>query len=306
MDVESVDANQPCMRPATPPAGLGRPGRGRPGLGYLVVGRPGIRHGTANRASRGRVTTALQDDAIRIEELTQLADDSLLQRRQVDAGLGEDVRQPFPATGERQLPPLPDFGGPRCEELLLVQALPPRPQPGERPVEFEQSLDLRVQDVAGHRFDQEVDRAQVVAALEFVARRGIAGQEAMIGVDASSLFHGSTGRFRKTVQPRQVDVEDDHRDLVLEEFGEGVLAGTRRDDRAVQREQHGAQQVAQPGIVIDQEDCLGALVCLGFRATPSFSSGSSCSGCIASETKTPTLAHFVPTGTRPRRRYLRF
>lgn len=59
-------------------------------------------------------------DAVRAEEMAQLGDDGLLQRRQVDAGLGEDVRQPFPALGERQLLPLANLGGARGEELLLV------------------------------------------------------------------------------------------------------------------------------------------------------------------------------------------
>lgn len=153
--------------------------------------------------------------------------------------------------------------------------------------------------MAGHRFDQEVDGAQVIASLEVGGRGGITGEE---DDRRGRQFLGSPDQLGglEPVHPGEVDVEDDDGDPAPEQFGECVFTGTGRDDIAIQREEHGAQQVAQSGVIVDQQDGLRGVRAGSGAQSPvrsSLSPRSSSTCRTGSGTKTPTLAHFVSTST---------
>ncbi len=197
---------------------------------------------------------------ISVEQVAELGDDGFLQGGQIDAGFGEDVGQSFSPSGEGQLFALPDLRGARGLELLLVQVRRFASQSGEGLIKFQQCLDFGVEHMPGDRFDQEVDCAQIVASLQIAVLSCLASEE---DDGSGSHFVGIPNELSsfEPVHPRHVDVQNDDGNLALQQFGKRLFARSGRDDRTVQRSQHCAQQITQPRIVVDHEDCLGFLVC---------------------------------------------
>jgi hypothetical protein len=135
----------------------------------------------------------------------------------------------------------------RAQELLVAADLP------RRVVEVEEDLDLRPQQVRVVRLEDVVDRAGLVAAVDVVALLGdrrdeddrdvarlLAALDVLGGLEAVELGH--------------LDVEQDERELVVQQPAQRLLARRDADQAARQRLEHGLerQQVLRP--VVDEQD----------------------------------------------------
>ena len=79
------------------------------------------------------------------------------------------------------------------------------------------------------------------------------------GGSQDKVWRGTTlfahlGNHTQTVEPRHLDVQEDHREVVLEQRLQRLFAGRRGRNAAVQRGEHGLHRNEVVVAVVDQQD----------------------------------------------------
>ena len=135
----------------------------------------------------------------------------------------------------------------RAQQLLALDERPPAL------VALDEDLDLRAQHDGIQRLEEIVDGSRLIAAKDVVGlladrrheddrhgARALAGADQLGGLEA--------------VQPRHLDVEQDHREVVAQQCAQRLVAGARLDQAAAQRCQHGLQRDEVLLAVVDEQD----------------------------------------------------
>jgi hypothetical protein len=133
------------------------------------------------------------------------------------------------------------------------EALLGGPQLGALPLKLEQHRDLRPQHVRVDRLQHVVHRAGRVAARDLlgvrVSRRQEDDRGVLVALAALDQLDGL-----EAVQPRHPDVHDDHREVLVQEVLERLLARGRGDHLAAERLQYGTESNQALRLVVDNED----------------------------------------------------
>ena len=142
--------------------------------------------------------------------------------------------------------------------LVLAQDLALAPELLVLAVEIDEDRDLQAQDVRTEGLRDVVDGADVVAAKDLLLLLVRGGQEDDGGVPRP-LALLDRARGLEAVEPRHHDVEEDHRELLVEQVPERLLARLRAHEVLPQRLQDRLEGEQVLGPVIDQQDVRGDL-----------------------------------------------
>ena len=130
-------------------------------------------------------------------------------------------------------------------------------------VELEEHADLGPQQLGVVRLEDVVDRAGLVAAEDVVALLGDRRHEDDRDVPGLAPALDVLGGL-EAVELGHLDVEQDERELVVQQPAQRLLAGRRGDQAAVQRGEDRLEREQVLGPVVDQQDV--RLVAAGRRA----------------------------------------
>ena len=103
------------------------------------------------------------------------------------------------------------------------------------------------------RLHQVVDGAGVVAAEDVLGVLRDRGQEDDRDVARPLALLDQLGRL-EAVEPRHLDVEQDHRELVVEEVAQRLLAGLGADELLPERLEDRLEREQVLGPVVDEQD----------------------------------------------------
>src|SRR2546422_5336577 len=134
-------------------------------------------------------------------------------------------------------------------QLLLLQQLRLSLELFGLLVQLDEDGDLRAQDVRAERLEDVVDSARRVAAKDVVLVLRDCGDEDDRNV-LRALALLDQHRRLEAVEQRHLDVEQDDRDVVLQELAERLLAGVGVEEGLVERLEDGLEreQVLGPGV----------------------------------------------------------
>ena len=119
--------------------------------------------------------------------------------------------------------------------------------------QVDEHRDLGLQDLRDHRGLDEVDRAQGIAAEDLLLVQVHGGEE-----DDRRALRALAGadhlRGLEAVHPRHVDVEEDDREVLLQEGAQRLAAGVRADHVLAQLAEDRLQREQLVRAVVDEED----------------------------------------------------
>ena len=142
---------------------------------------------------------------------------------------------------------------PELGQLLLLQQLGLSPKLCILVVQLDEDGDLRAQDLGTERFEDIVDGARRIAPEDLFFVLGDRRDEDDRNVTRPLTLLDQRGGL-EAVELRHLDVEQDDRDVVLQEGAEGVLAGVGVEEVLAERIEDSLQREQVLGPVVDEED----------------------------------------------------